>query len=128
VLITRNRTTEGLGLPLPAGKVTIFGEREGHRILLGEGRLDDHAVGEKVEIPFATATGVLARQIVRNRDTKEREFELTLTNDLSTAQQVEIELPLDTKAPTSRLITRDGWKVWQVSVPANGRSELRYRR
>jgi hypothetical protein len=128
VLITRNRTTEGLGLPLPAGKVTIFGEREGHRILLGEGRLDDHAVGEKVEIPFATATGVLARQIVRNRDTKEREFELTLTNDLSRAQAVEIELPLETTAPSSRLITRDGWKVWQVTVPANGRSELRYRR
>jgi hypothetical protein len=128
VLITRNRTTEGLGLPLPAGKVTIFGEREGHRILLGEGRLGDHAVGEKVEILFVTATGVLARQVVRNRDTKEREFELTLTNDLAKAQQVEIELPLDTKAPTSRLITRDGWKVWQVSVPANGRSELRYRR
>lgn len=128
VLVTRNRTTDGLGLPLPAGKVTIFGQREGHRILLGEGRLDDHAVGEKVEIPFATATGVRARQIIRNRDTKEREFELTLTSDLPRAQAVEIELPLDTTAPSSRLIKREGWQVWQVTVPANGRSELRYRR
>lgn len=128
VLITRNRSIDGLGLPLPAGKVTIFGARDGHRILLGEGQLDDHAVGEKVEIPFASPTGVRARQVMRNRDTKQREFELTLTNDLSKAQQVEIELPLDAEAPTSRLITRDGWKVWQVTVPANGWSELRYRR
>ena len=42
VLVTRNRPREGLGLPLPAGKVALFGQREGRRILLGEGRIDDH--------------------------------------------------------------------------------------
>lgn len=127
VFATRNVTAEGLGLPLPAGKVAVFGTREGHRILLGEGRIDDHAVGEKVEISIATATGVLARQRVEQRGKDEREFQLTLTNDLSKVQSVEIELPLNTKAPTSRLIKRDGWMVWRVTVPANGRSELRYR-
>jgi hypothetical protein len=127
VIATRNVTADGLGLPLPAGKVAVFGTRDGHRILLGEGRIDDHAVGEKVEIAIATATGVLARQRVERRGQDEREFELTLTNDLAKAQSVEIELPLNARTPTSRLIKRDGWMVWRVTVPANGRSELRYR-
>ena len=127
VIATRNVTADGLGLPLPAGKVAVFGMREGHRILLGEGRIDDHAVGEKVEFSMATATGVLARQRVERRGKDEREFQLTLTNDLAKAQAVEIELPLNTRAPTSRLIKRDGWMVWRVTVPANGRSELGYR-
>ena len=57
ILVMRNRTAEGLGLAIPAGKVAVFGQREGHRILLGEGQIDDHAVGEKIEIPVATANG-----------------------------------------------------------------------
>jgi hypothetical protein len=48
VLVTRNRAAEGLGLPLPAGKLALFGTRDGHRILIGEGTIDDRAVGEKV--------------------------------------------------------------------------------
>src|SRR5688572_8267490 len=62
VLVTRNRQAEGLGLPLPAGKLTLFGTRQGRRVLLGEGSIDDHTLDEKVEIKVATATGVRASQ------------------------------------------------------------------
>jgi hypothetical protein len=127
VLITRNRLAEGLGLPLPAGKVALFGRREGRRILIGEGRIDDHAVGEKVEIPVATSTGVRARQSVERRTEDGGGYLLTVSNDLSHPQTVEIELPLTAKAPTARLVKRDGWMLWRVTVPANGRVELRYR-
>jgi hypothetical protein len=127
VLVTRNRSAEGLGLALPAGKVALFGRRDGRRILIGEGRIDDHAVGEKVEIPVATSTGVRARQIVERRTEDGGGYLLTVSNDLSNAQTVEIELPLGAKAPTARLVKRDGWMLWRVTVPANGRAELRYR-
>ena len=126
VLITRNVTSEGLGLPLPAGKVALFATRGGRRILVGEGKIDDHAIGEKVEIPIATATGVRAHQEMFVSDDGGG-YQLTLTNDLPTAQKAEIELPLETKGLGARLVNRDGWMVWQVTVPANGRSVLRYR-
>ena len=126
VLVTRNRAAEGLGLPLPAGKVALFGRRAGRRILIGEGRIDDHTVGEKVQIPIAPAPGVRARQTPFASD-EGGGYLLELTNDLSRAQTVEIELPLDAKARGTQLVKRDGWMLWKVTVPANGRAELRYR-
>ena len=127
VLVTRNRTAEGLGLPLPAGKVALFGQREGRRILIGEGRIDDHTIGEKVEIPVATATGVRARQTPFSSEDGGG-YELVLTNDLTSPQTVEIELPLGMRAVSGgRLVKRDGWMLWRVTVPANGTAELRYR-
>ena len=125
ILVTRNRTAEGLGLALPAGKVALFGRREGHRILLGEGRIDDYAVGEKVEIPVATAIGVRALQTVV-KSTRDDVYRLTLTNDLPSPQLVEIELPLGARAKGARLVKRDGWMLWRVSVPANGSAQLDY--
>jgi hypothetical protein len=131
VLITRNRTAEGLGLPLPAGKVALFARRNGRRILLGEGKIDDHAVGEKVEIPIATATGVLARQTMFRRwngDNRAPGYELVLTNDMARPQAVEVELPLEAKAfAPQKLTKRDGWMLWQVTLPANGEAKLRWR-
>ena len=38
LLVTRNRTAEGLGLPLPAGKLALFGRVQGRRIALGHGQ------------------------------------------------------------------------------------------
>jgi hypothetical protein len=111
VLITRNVTSEGLGLPLPAGKVALFATRGGRRILVGEGKIDDHAIGEKVEIPIATATGVRAHQEMFVSDDGGG-YQLTLTNDLPTAQKAEIELPLQTQGLGARLVNRDGWMVW----------------
>ena len=127
VLVTRNRVAEGLGLPLPAGKVALFGRRDGRRILIGEGRIDDYTIGEKVEIPIATATGVRAQQNPF-ASADGGGYLLTLTNDLARPQIAEIELPLGTKARGgARLVKRDGWLLWRVTVPANGTAELRYR-
>jgi hypothetical protein len=125
VLVTRNRPAEGLGLPLPAGKVAIFARRDGRRILVGEGRIDDRTIGEKVEIPVARAPGVRARQTTVP-DT-ENSYALVLSNDLRRPQTVEVELPLDARVLNGRrLVKRDGWMLWLVTVPANGRAELRW--
>jgi hypothetical protein len=123
VLVTRNRAAEGLGVALPAGKVALFGQRGGRRILLGEGAIDDYTVGEKVEIPVTTAIGVRASQTAH-----ETENRLVLTNDMPRAETVEVELPLGAVAlGPGRLVKRDGWMLWRVTVPANGTAELRYR-
>lgn len=127
VLVTRNRPAEGLGLPLPAGKIALFAPREGRRVLIGEGSIDDHTIGEKVEIQVATASGVRARQTVFSSEDGGG-FLLALTNDLPQPQTVEIELPLEARAiKGGKLVKRDGWMLWRVRVPANGTAELRYR-
>lgn len=127
VLVTRNRAAEGLGLPLPAGSVTLFTTKDGRRILIGEGRIDDYTVGEKVEIRAASAPGVRARQTMfASQDGGG--FLLVLTNDSPVAETVEIELPLEARAVSGgRLVQRDGYQLWRVALPANGRRELRYR-
>ena len=129
LLITRNRKTEGLGLPLPAGRVALFGRSHGRRILIGEGEVDDHAVGEKLEIPIATATGVIAKQTTYRRLRSENYapgYDLVLTNDMAYPQTVEVELPLDRHPVSRKLVKRDGWLLWRTTVPANGTARLRW--
>jgi hypothetical protein len=126
LLVTRNQASKGLGVPLPAGKLALFGTRQGRRILIGEGRIDDHTVGEKVEVEVAASTGVWALQTVVPQGVTGA-YLLKLTNDLDAAQTVEIELPLRTKVfKGGKLIKRDGWMVWRVQVPANGSRKLLY--
>jgi hypothetical protein len=127
VLVTRNVPAAGLGLPLPAGKLALFTSRNGKRILIGEGSIDDHAVGQKVEIRAASAPGVRASQ-APFASADGGGMRLVLTNDSPVAETVEIELPLEARSVSGgRLVNRDGYQLWRVTVPANGRAELDYR-
>jgi len=124
-LVTRNRTAEGLGLPLPAGGVALFASYRGRPVLLGEGSLDDLAIGEDVEIGFGAASGVCGRLtgVTAGR------YELTVTNHGPAAILYEAEFDTEgsrVKADT-RLGKRDGRPLWAVTVPANGTRTLRYR-
>jgi hypothetical protein len=127
IYVTRNRAVEGLGLPLPAGKVALFGRQDGHRVLIGEGNIDDYTLGEKVEFKVGIAPGVLARQ----RSVPKANgggYRLTVTNDAPYAQTVEVELPLNARALAgATLIKRDGYMVWRLPLPANASRDLRYR-
>ena len=120
VLVTRNRAAEGLGLALPAGKMVLFGQLAGRRILLGEVQVGDFAVGEKVEIPVAISTGVRAHQVTERVDSSAGPYRLTLTNDLPSAQVVEVQLqPSATALLGGPLVKREGWMIWRVTVPAS---------
>ncbi|MBV9884608.1 MAG: hypothetical protein JO276_16490, partial [Sphingomonadaceae bacterium] len=127
LLLTRNRTAEGLGLPLPGGRVALFGQAGGRRILLGQGALDDRAVGEEVEIGVGPATGVLASL---TSPSKHDTYLLTVTNDQSAPVRFEAELEVPqgrSLQPQGRLSRRNGRPLWTVTVPANGTATLRYR-
>jgi hypothetical protein len=126
VLIVRNLAANGLGLPLPAGKLALFGRRNGHRVLIGEGKLDDRTIGEKVEIPVGTVIGVFASQ-EQLWDRSPDFARLTLTNDQPRPQVAEVELPLGYRGVSAKLVKRDGWMVWRVTIPANGSAKLTYR-
>jgi hypothetical protein len=130
VLVTRNRKAEGLGLPLPAGRVVLFGAGRERPILLGEGSVDDRAIGEDVEIEVGSATGVIATALVRESGSgNENIVELTVTNDREVPVKFELELDEGGGKLTSstRLARRDGRPLWAVTVPANGSRTLSYR-
>lgn len=130
LLSTRNLAADGLGLPLPAGRVVVFGTGRARPLLLGRGFLGDHAVGEDIEIPVGFATSVAA-QLVRLSGgiNAPSEWELTVSNAQPAPVRFEAVLgeggmKLSSESALGR---RDGKPLWAVTIPANGRISLRYR-
>jgi hypothetical protein len=129
-LVTRNRTEEGLGLPLPAGRVQLFATAGGRPILLGEGALDDRAVGEDVEIEVGEAPGVTATTEEVEWGDDWADHVLTITNDSAAPVDYEAEFEVEENErfrPRTRLARRHGRPLWAVTVPAHGSAALRYR-
>lgn len=131
VLRTRNRATEGLGLPLPAGNLVVFRPGAGRPLLIGERGVEDYAVNEEVEISLAESPGIRARLSHEEEGRRER-LRIALSNDRPIAVQAEVELTEDEGtrllSPSRRLVRKDGKTVWLATIPANGRIELTYRR
>jgi hypothetical protein len=136
VLLTRNRTAEGLGLPLPAGRVVLFAAGRDRPLLIGEGFVRDRAIGEEVEIELDEAPGILARieePVDEDDDSREGEWDdyvLTVSNDRAYPVAYEVELMVNEGQrlrPERRLGRRNGRPLWSVTVPANGEASLRYR-
>ena len=130
VLVVRNTAAAGLGLPLPAGRVMFTAQARGRPLLIGSGTMRDYAVGEKVEIVYASASAVTAQMTqVAPGEAGAGEWELVVTNATPAPIRYEAELQesgfsLSTDAV---VIRRDGYPVWQVTVPANGTTRLRFR-
>lgn len=129
MLVTRNRPAEGLGLPLPSGRLVVFAPRGERMILIGEGDVDDRAVGEDVEFRIGQVPGVRAVQREVARSKQAVDVELVVTNDLPRLVRVEAELGADGSKISSkaRLGRRNGRPSWVVTLPANGSATLRYR-
>jgi hypothetical protein len=129
LLVTRNRTEEGLGLPLPAGRLMLFGSRAGTPFLVGESVIRDNAVGEDVEIGLGAAPGVRFAQTPLARTAEGADYEILVTNDGPAPIAFEAEIAPQESRVTSQtpLSARNGMALWQGTVPANGRATLRYR-
>ena len=129
VLVTRNRVAEGLGVPLPAGRLVLFEERGGRPILIGEGYLTDRAVGEDVEVTLGAAPGVVSSLRRLSGKDDDSTWELVVSSDRPYPVPYEAELAADGTTITSatRLGRRDGRPLWSVEIPANGQVRLVYR-
>jgi hypothetical protein len=138
VLTTRNREEEGLGLPLPAGRVVLFGKGLERPVLIGQGSMRDNSVGEAVEIEVGAASAVTteltsgprppAQEPIRAIGGFAEQWELTATNPHSypIRYEAEFETGGGRFTPAVTLGRRDGRPLWAVIVPANGRATLRY--
>ena len=129
VLLFENRKEAGLGLPLPAGRFTLFTERAGKPFLLGEGNMTDRAVGERIELPVDQPSTVRMTQRQLATEGKIRNAEIVLTNDSPLATPVEVRFYPGQKVQPrgGRVTTIDGRPVWTVTLPGNSSRTLRYR-
>ena len=131
----QNKKSDGLGLALPAGKMVAFKAAGGERLLLGEGGLDDKAIGEEVEVTIGKSPLVRYQlKVIDDVATEKKRYtdmELTLTNASRIAAQVEFKLDHrdDEKLGkrSKKLGRKDGKDFWKVTVPANGERVLTYR-
>ncbi|HEV2816032.1 MAG TPA: hypothetical protein VGW40_02230 [Allosphingosinicella sp.] len=129
LLVTRNRAAEGLGLPLPAGRLMLFSQSGPRRLLIGQGTVADRAVGEDVEIELGPAPGVRSTLTLLARHDGISEYELVVTNDQAEPVRFEAEILAQSVELTSAqesLPRRNGMPLWAVTVPANGSATLRY--
>ncbi len=127
--ITRNRREEGLGLPLPAGRLMLFDEESGRQVLVGQAVIRDFALNEDVEVDFGAVPGIVSVQtpVVRGKD--QIDYEVVVTNDRPQPIAYELEIgaqPSQVRSETT-LGRRNGMALWSVTIPANGSVTLRYR-
>lgn len=125
VLLLNNREADGLGVPLPAGRLLLFANGRERPLLLGEGVLTDRAVGEEAAVELGPAPAVRT-QLVRLGGKGQGEFLLRATNDGQAPARLEVLLPFAQVRADAPVARRNGMALWQVTVPANGEAALRF--
>ena len=126
-----NRKETGLGVPLPAGPVAVFQPRGGTSLLIGEGSIDDKAIGEEVEAQIADAPQVKIDSDNPDSGKGWEGYVLTATNANPYPVSFEAQFALEDQTRMSRLtgkLTRkDGKLLWRVEIPANASRPFGYR-
>ena len=126
-----NRKDQGLGVPLPAGPVAVFQPRGGTSLLIGEGAIDDKAIGEEVEAQVADATQVTLDS--DHPDSGEGWDGYVLTARNANPYPVAFEAQFDLEAlprmsrMTGKLTRKDGKLLWTIDLPANSSRTFAYR-
>ena len=135
----KNDKTSGLGEPLPAGRVALFQQTAGQRMLVGEASIADKTTDEDVDLVFGNASNVTSDDTWPDdgkdgKDAKGHRWEdrqLTVSNANPHPISFEAEFLTsddeDYGRFSAKLVKRPGKSVWVVTVPANGTAELRYR-
>ncbi len=123
----QNKAKQGLGLPMPSGAMLIMQRQAGAEMLIGESRLSDKAVGEKVELDAGRSDQVRFEQKTLSVDENTRRIRITLTNALPTESAVELEVPQFSNYRLSASVkpVPDGANsIIKVVLPANSSKRI----
>jgi hypothetical protein len=127
----RNRTDQGLGEPLPAGKVILFKQARGERLLLGESSTADKAVGEAVELAFGEPANISVINDELEQGESWTRHSLMVANANPFPITYEARFRDDPGARLDafggRVVRADNAWVWRIRIGANSRQTLRYR-
>ncbi|WP_070156309.1 DUF4139 domain-containing protein [Sphingobium phenoxybenzoativorans] len=130
MLRMQNRARDGLGIPLPAGGVALFEQTKGESLLLADGGMRDHAVGEETEINGGESPQVQIIQTPLPGRGKVQIYRIEISNALDRPAPAEVKIAKpDGEAlvgSSRKLGEKDGAWLWTVTVPANGKAQLTY--
>lgn len=136
-LILQNSKANGLGMPLPAGRVRVFkNDSDGSSILLGEDRIDHTPRDEKLTLTIGQAFDLVAEEtVVERRSISKKVSEVDFLISLRNRKDSEVTI-----LATKRL--GGDWKILEssheyekksadqilfaVKVPANSEIEVKY--
>lgn len=125
-LRTKNVKENGLGLPLPAGNVSLFEPVDGEPLLAADSDVSDRAIGEKFEIPVGESPDVqwtLTKLVEKN---SRQSWRVEISNAKPVPVKAEILIPYDlAKKPRGIEREEGGWAL-KADVPANGRKVMTY--
>jgi hypothetical protein len=126
VLRSRNVKEKGLGLPLPAGGLTLFEPVGARSVLAGEDAVSDRAIGEEVEIRVGDSPQVTwALHRVNERDQRQQ-WRVDISNAHDRPVRAEILVPYElSDKPKGIERGKGGWLI-KAEVPANGTAQLHY--
>lgn len=128
-LRTRNRRDRGLGLPLPAGGVTLFREYQGRPVLIGDASIEDRAVEEKVEMDFPAPPSLNASLEILERGGNAVAWRLVVRNAADHPLSYEGLLPEPAEGAyrfSRRVRREDGRWIWRTRIPANGTASIEW--
>jgi hypothetical protein len=132
LLTSVNDKRHGLGVALPTGGITVFESTSQGELLVGEQRLRDYASGQDVEIALGESPQVFAACTVATdedfEDGQRIPMKLVVTNANPTAARLRLTLGGGAANIGGLKGTRvkDGARIYEAVVPANGRRELRW--
>jgi hypothetical protein len=124
LLRAENRTSAGLGLPLPAGSVALFAARGDQPVLLGESALQDRAIGDEIELRPGNSSEVRYTVAGQPGSGRRATYRVAVTNALATPVTFELPIPYRDAKAGAPLVSHKGVPTWRVIVPANGTASL----
>ena len=125
----QNGKKDGLGDPLPAGKVILYQDGALGRQLIGQTTMTDKAAEEEVEMVFGDAQNITIETRESTLKVGQR-YDVTVRNANPTPASFELELVnqpdlIFSRLP-SRAITKPGKRIWRFTLPANSTRNLSY--
>jgi hypothetical protein len=126
ILRSRNDVANGLGVPLPAGRVAVFENSFVGPLLAGEGALPDRAIDNEVEVEVGSSSDVRLSVIETSRSKRKQNWQAVVTNARDHPISFEMEIPYDVSGRVKGIDLIDGVPTWRVTVPANAEAKLSY--
>lgn len=129
----KNSEKEGLGKPLPAGRLVFYQDGEDGTMVMGESTLPDKAVDEEVELEIGESEEVTLEHQEEASDGKGKwaDHLVTVKNANPFPIRFELEFPTGGNLRFSRLSGRierkPGKQVLVLTVPGNSEQPVRYR-
>lgn len=124
---TKNDEEHGLGTALPSGSIAFFEPTSAGDLLVAEPSMRDYAEGQDVELQLGESHQVTARCVLLSQNDPDdgprwarMQSVLANANDTPVTVRLQLGWPSEWDIRGLRTQLKDGQRIVEVSVPANG--------